>query len=104
MTKEQIKKTTEETKPYIDYLIDRLVSRKFIAACTATWLVWYDKISGTEWAIFMSLYISTLIYQKYLGYLEKTVEQRGRGFGFFRRGGGRVNDKPIDAPIIPETD
>ena len=75
MTKEQVKKKTEEAKPFIDYLVDRLISRKFIAACTATWLVYNDKISGTEWSIFMGLYISTLVFLKVLAFYTKRQEQ-----------------------------
>jgi len=96
MTKEQ----TEKTKPYIDYLVDRLVSRKFIAACTATWLVYNDKISGTEWAIFMGLYISTLVFLKLLPFLAKRQEQNLRHFGYR----GRKHDKPIETETIPEVD
>ena len=94
-----IKEQTEKTKPYIDYLIDRLVSRKFIAACVATWLVWYEKISGTEWTIFMALYISTLVFLKLLPFLSKRLERR---LGHFMN--QRRNDDAIDTDKIPEID
>ena len=99
MTKEQ-KDKVEKVKPFIDYLVDRLISRKFIAAITATVLVWNDKITGMIWAIFMGLYISLLVFLKLIDFWAKKQERNLSHFGHRER----EDDKPIDKPIIPEID
>lgn len=89
----------EKVKPFIDYLVDRLISRKFIAFLVATWLVYKGKIDGTEWAFFTGLYVVGIIYLKYL---EKMEQKREQGFKHFIR--KRGDDKPIEMNKIPEED
>jgi len=88
----------KEVKPLIDYLVDRLVSRKFIAACVATWLVWNDKIDGNAWTIFMAWYISTLVFLKILPFFAKKQERNFKHFRF------KKDDNAIDTKHIPEKD
>lgn len=97
MEKEQIDKV-EKVKPFIDYLVDRLISRKFIVFLVATWLVRDGKINGTEWSLFAGLYVSLLVFQKLLDLFVKKQEQS------FRHYGSKKHDKPIDVKKIPEVD
>lgn len=97
MTIEQIEKV-ERVKPFIDYLVNRIISRKFIVFIVATWLVREGKIEGIHWALFAGLYISTLVFLKLLEFMTKKQERNLEHFGHR----GKKDDKPIDTKIIPE--
>ncbi len=90
----------EKVKPFIDYLVDRLISRKFIVFLVATWLVRDGKINGTEWSLFAGLYISILIFQKLLDFFAKKQDQNFKHYSHR----DKKNDKPINIEKIPEVD
>ena len=65
--------TKEEVQPFVDWILSKIISRKFIVFIVATIALWKQLISGTEWSVFAGVYVFGLLW---LNHLEKLAEKR----------------------------
>lgn len=89
------------TKPFIDLILGKTMSRKlqvFGVACVALFM---DKISDKIWFGVAGLYLFGLIF---MNYYKEMTQRREQEFGFRNFKSHKKDNEPIDTKEIPEED
>lgn len=77
------------SKPFIDFLLGRTMSKKLTTFIMATVALFHDKIDGDNWTIIAGIYIFGLTFLNFMDSI------KGKASDFYTRDGG---DEGLNPP------